>query len=235
MRFSYSPDMQTNFPQRATAVIALRAFDAGTDVTPAIAAFQREAAARLIGATEADFPEIKAWRAAYTTMGLKPTKYRCAAEALLRRFRKEGSLPAIHPLIDLCNAASLAFATPVAVFDLDRISGDLTVRAAEGDETYLAFSGEAEQPEAGEVIFADDAGQAHARRWANRQSRLSAVSPATRRALIVAEALHDGAAHDLRQLADALTAALPVLATVTQNSVLDRTDTIFELASGKEA
>ncbi|TMV63509.1 hypothetical protein FGG78_34415 [Thioclava sp. BHET1] len=234
MRFSYSPDMQTNFSQRATAVIALRAVDAVADATPAIAAFQREASARLSGATEADFPEIKAWRAAYATMGLKPTKYRCAAEALLRRFRKEGSLPAIHPLIDLCNAASLAFATPVAVFDLDRITGDLTVRAAEGDETYLAFSGEAEQPEAGEVIFADDAGQAHARRWASRQSRLSAVSPATRRALIVAEALHDGAAHDLRQLADALTAALPVLATVTQNSVLDRTDTIFELASGKE-
>ena len=33
-----------------------------------------------------------------------------ASESLLRRFRKEGELPRIHPRIDLCNAASLTFA-----------------------------------------------------------------------------------------------------------------------------
>jgi DNA/RNA-binding domain of Phe-tRNA-synthetase-like protein len=48
-------------------------------------------------------------------MGLKPTQYRCAAESLLRRYRKERFLPRIHPLVDLCNAISLAFAIPVAV------------------------------------------------------------------------------------------------------------------------
>jgi len=42
-------------------------------------------------------------------------------------------------------------------------------------------------------------------------------------------------AHDLRQLADALTAVLPPLATVTQSSVLGRPDTIFELAPAEEA
>ncbi len=31
-------------------------------------------------------------------------------------------------------------------------------------------------PEAGEVIFADDAGHAHARRWTNRQSGRSAIT-----------------------------------------------------------
>ena len=56
-------------------------------------------------------------------MGLKPTQYRCAAESLLRRFRKEGSLPRLHPLVDLCNAVSLAFAVPVAVLDAGRIAG----------------------------------------------------------------------------------------------------------------
>ena len=50
-------------------------------------------------------------------MGLKPTQYRCASESLLRRFRKEGSLPRLHPLVDLCNAVSMAYAIPVAVLD----------------------------------------------------------------------------------------------------------------------
>ena len=102
-------------------------------------------------------PRYKPGDGAYSTMGLKPTQYRCASEALLRRLRKDGSLPKLHPLIDLCNAASVAYAVPVAVFDLDHVKGDLCVRQANGDERYLAFSGTIETPDVGEIIFADDA------------------------------------------------------------------------------
>lgn len=141
-------------------------------------------------------------------MGLKPIQYRCAAEALLRRFRKEGTLPSIHPLVDVCNAVSLAYAIPVAVFDLAHVSGDLTVRRALGTETYLSFSGGTETPEPGEVIFADTAGRAHARRWTNRQSALSAIRSATRRVLVVSEAMHDTGRDDVAALRDDLTQAL---------------------------
>lgn len=171
------------------------------------------------------FPEVRAWRRAFTRMGLKPTQYRCAAEALLRRYRKEGSLPRLRPLIDLCNAASLAFAIPVPVFDVAHIGGNLEVRHATGDETYLTFSGQTEHPDAGEVIFADDAAQAHARRWTNRQSGASAVRDTTTTALIVAEALHDTAASDVRALQAALAntleaawSATPVTAALSQSN-----------------
>jgi len=62
------------------------------------------------------------------------------------------------------------------------------------------FSGEIEHPEPGEVIFADEAGNAHARRWSNRQSALSAVRAETGEVLIVAEGLHDSAQSDIAQL-----------------------------------
>jgi DNA/RNA-binding domain of Phe-tRNA-synthetase-like protein len=91
----------------------------------------------------------------------------------------------------------LAFALPVAVFDLDHVATFLEVRHAHGDEQYLAFSGEREIPPAGEVIFADADGHAHARRWTFRQSRRSTVGPATRRALIVSEGLHASASADI--------------------------------------
>jgi DNA/RNA-binding domain of Phe-tRNA-synthetase-like protein len=133
-------------------------------------------------------------------MGLKPTQYRCASESLLRRFRKDGSLPQIHPLIDLCNAVSLAFAIPVAVFDTSKLSGGVEVRHAVGDESYLTFSGQTETPEVGEVIFADDAGNAHARRWTNRQSAYSAARDTTSSVLIVAEAMHESAPTDVQKL-----------------------------------
>ena len=102
----------------------------------------------------------------------------------------------------------MAFAIPVAVLDLAKISGVSTVRYADGDEKYLTFSGEVEHPAAGEVIFADEAGQAHARRWTNRQSGLSAVQPGTADVLIVAEALHASAATDVPELMTAIAAEL---------------------------
>jgi DNA/RNA-binding domain of Phe-tRNA-synthetase-like protein len=71
---------------------------------------------------------------------------------------------------------------------------------------HLTFGGEVEHPSAGEVIFADQAGQAHARRWTNRQSGRSAVRGPTSKVLIVAEALHDGAANDVPELIAALAA-----------------------------
>jgi len=160
---------------------------------------------------ESELPEIQAWRRAFAALGLKPTQYRCASESLLRRFRKEGSLPRLHPLVDLCNAVSMAYAIPVAVLDLNAISGPLEVRYATGDEEYLTFAGDTEHPAPGEVIFADQAGQAHARRWTNRQSGRSAVRDTTSTALIVAEALHDSAPADVPDLIAALAAELQAL------------------------
>ena len=165
-------------------------------------------------ATEGELPEIQAWRRAFAQLGLKPTQYRCASESLLRRFRKEGSLPALHPLVDLCNAISMAYAIPVAVLDAAQITGPLEVRYATGDEEYLTFAGDIEHPAPGEVIFADQAGQAHARRWTNRQSGRSAVRPTTSTALIVAEALHDSAPRDVPDLIATLAAELQTLKTL---------------------
>ncbi len=66
----------------------------------------------------AKFESIAAWRQVYSRFGVKPNRYPCAAEALIRRVVEVGSLPRISVLVDLCNAASLRHAVPVAPFDL---------------------------------------------------------------------------------------------------------------------
>ena len=208
MYFQHSAGIWRDFPGLVPGVMAASGITASAPVPARTAEFTAMAASRLAGKTESELPEIQAWRRAFAQMGLKPTQYRCASESLLRRFRKEGTLPHLHPLVDLCNAASVAFAIPVAVLDLAKVSGDLEVRYAAGDEKYLTFSGEMEHPAAGEVIFADEAGQAHARRWTNRQSGLSGVQSGTAEVLIVAEALHDSAAADVPELMAALAAEL---------------------------
>jgi DNA/RNA-binding domain of Phe-tRNA-synthetase-like protein len=89
------------------------------------------------------------------------------------------------------------------------------VRYADGDEEYLTFSGETEHPAAHEVIFADADRRVHARRWTNRQSGWSAMRDSTGAALIVAEALHDSAASDVRDLTEALAGELEAVWSVT--------------------
>jgi DNA/RNA-binding domain of Phe-tRNA-synthetase-like protein len=200
MRFSYSPHVQQTFPARITGVLAIDGIHDHANVSAAAAAFMRIADARLSDGPEGEFPEIQAWRRAFSTMGMKPTQYRCASEALLRRYRKDGSPPLLHPLVDISNAASMAFAMPVAVFDRTRIEGNLIVRQADGTERYATFGGGIEHPDLDEIIFADDAGNAHARRWANRQSKLSAVGAETTKAIIIAEGLHDKATADMERL-----------------------------------
>ncbi len=73
-----------------------------------------------------------------------------------------------------------------------------------GGEKYLTFGGDTEQPEPGEIIFADDSGSAHARRWTNRQSAASAISGQTRTALLVIEGLHDMAENEVLAARDTL-------------------------------
>ena len=225
MDFQHSPDIWADHPDLVAGVVFAAGITADASADEAVARYSAIAEARLATGPETEFPEIQAWRRAYARMGLKPTQYRCAAESLLRRYRRERYLPRIHPLIDLCNAISLAFAIPVAVLDVDRISGSLEVRRATGDESYLTFSGEIEQSDPHEVIFVDATGRAHARRWTNRQSGHSAVRDTTTAVLIVAEAMHGTASADVPKLIAAIAdelreiwSAAPATATLSRSA-----------------
>ena len=215
MDFQHSSEIWHDFPELVPGVVFATGITSDVAAGDRVAKFTAVASSRLEREPESELPEIRAWRRTFAKMGLKPTQYRCASEALLRRFRKEGILPELHPLVDLCNAVSLAFAIPVAVFDVAKISRGLEVRYAAGDEEYLTFSGETEHPSPHEVIFADQARQVHARRWTNRQSGLSAVQDATATVLIVTEAMHDTASSDVPELIATIEAELSALWSMT--------------------
>jgi DNA/RNA-binding domain of Phe-tRNA-synthetase-like protein len=170
---------------------------------------QEAAAKRLAAAAIADLPPIAAWRRVFTQFGAKPTQYRNAAEALLRRLSKQGEIPSVNALTDIGNLVSIRYAMPVAVVDQAGVAGAITVRFATGAESFadLGSSGSA-APEPGEVIFTDEDGVVCARRWCWRQSVQSATGPATTRALIVVEGHHETAAQDAGSAAADLTRLL---------------------------
>ncbi|MCA9832310.1 MAG: hypothetical protein KC435_00010 [Thermomicrobiales bacterium] len=191
--FRHDPALRADYPQLAAIALRGKLLPDARPNQDEIAVLIERSRQRLAAQTEGEFPEVQAWRRVFSSMGHKPTQYRSAGEALLRRLRIDGDLPSILPIIDLCNAASVAYAVPIAVFDLDHIDGDLTVRYADGSEVFETFSGEIEHPAEHEVIFADGAGRAHARRWAHKQARTSAARSESTEILIVSEAMHEGA------------------------------------------
>lgn len=220
MYFCHAPAIWQQFPQLVPGLLVVTGIHPQIDIAAQLSPWYQRARERLSGTSEAELPEIAAWRRAYAQMGFKPTQYRSAAEALMRRFRREDNLPQLHPLVDLCNAVSLAFALPVAVLDLDQITSYVEVRPATGSEQYHAFSGDIEHPEVGEVIFADAADHAHARRWTFRQSRQSVVQPETSRVLIVSEGLHETARANVPALIDALAAEITAIWSAPQRRTI---------------
>ena len=143
-------------------------------------------------------PTLAAWRRAFRAFGVDPTAYRSAAEALLRRLTKQGSIPSINALVDIGNLVAIRYGLPVAMFDQRTVTGGTTVRFAAGTESFTDLgSGERENPAEGEVIFIDDAGLVSARRWCWRQSAESASGPDTTEVLVTVEGHHDGAEADV--------------------------------------
>src|SRR6186713_77291 len=200
-RFRYDQAITERFPTIVGGVLVADGIKNGASPAALIEAFEDEQQAILerLGDTPlSDVPSLAAWRRAFRGFGVDPTAYRSAAEALLRRLTKQGSIPSINTLVDIGNLVSIRYGLPVAVFDRTSITGGLTVRLATGDESFTDLgSGTTEQPERGEVIFIDAAGHVAARRWCWRQSADSASSPTTTEILVTVEGHHEDARGDV--------------------------------------
>ncbi len=153
-----------------------------------------------------ELPSLSAWRSAFRKFGVNPTKYRSAAEALLRRLTKKGDIPSINTLVDIGNLVSIRYHLPVAIFDVSKLHSGISVHFSDGTERFTPlFEKEAQNPESGEVVFSDETKLVVARRWCWRQSDESAANPETTTAVICTEAHHpDGKMDVQKAVADLL-------------------------------
>jgi len=114
---------------------------------------------------------LAAWGEAFRQFGAKPKRTPCSAEALRKRVLRDGSMAALDPLVDLYNAVSLRYAIPVGGENFAAYQGMPRLIVADGSETFDTLKeGQPllESPDAGEVVWCDDAGVT-CRRWNWRQ------------------------------------------------------------------
>lgn len=231
--FGYHPAVLNRFPSIVGGVIHAQGLDnrdPSPDLVEQYLEKQRRVRAQLGDRPLSEIESLVAWRRAFSAFGVKPTQYRCAAEALLRRLIKQGEIPSISTLVDIGNLVSIGAALPVAVFDQAGVTGATTVRFADGTERWRDLgSSEVVHPLPGEVVFVDDTGLVSARRWCWRQSRESATGPDTTEALFTVEGHHSGAADDVAAATERLRTLLASQqpSAVLRTKLLSTTDPVF--------
>jgi DNA/RNA-binding domain of Phe-tRNA-synthetase-like protein len=206
--FRYHPEVMSRYPElRAGVILASGVANQPTppDLRQEFLSEQQAVLARIGETPLSEIETLAAWRAAFRDFGVNPTKYRSAAEALLRRLTKKGDIPCINVLVDICNLVSIRYALPSAAMDTHAMSTGVTVCFADGSESFTPLGeSQVENPEPGEVIFKDESDLVSARRWCWRQSDESAASLDTRQAIVMVEAQHAGSSAMIQSARDDL-------------------------------
>lgn len=98
-----------------------------------------------------------AYRDFFWRIGIDPTKIRPASEALTRRILLGRSLPQINTAVDAYNLASVESKIPIAAFDSEELSGELTMRFAHEGEYFFGIGMKEEMTLlGGEVVISDE-------------------------------------------------------------------------------
>ncbi len=181
------------YPGVRVGVIGARGVDNRSEdpeIPALLEAEQRRMAGELAGVTVVEHPRVAPWRDAYRRFGAKPKRYRSSIENLVRRVLKGSALPSIHPLVDLYNVVSLRHLLPVGGEDLGTIKGPIFLTFAGDEEPPVRLLGERQErpPYPGEVIYRDGVSTI-CRRWNWKEADRTKLTPGTRDAVLVIEAL----------------------------------------------
>ncbi|MEX0940162.1 MAG: lysine--tRNA ligase [Candidatus Babeliales bacterium] len=135
-------------------------------------------------------PFIKTWHEVYQKFGANSKKHLSSIENLGSRIVKGSIISPINTLVDLYNIISLKYMLPAGGENLDALKGDIQLTISGENEPAVTLLGqkEARSPKPGEVIYKDENG-AICRRWNWKEAERSKITPETKNAIFVIEAL----------------------------------------------
>jgi DNA/RNA-binding domain of Phe-tRNA-synthetase-like protein len=182
IHYSISKEVFDKFPGFYRGVVVatgLTNAPAPAELTASLREAEAALPARLNLETILENPKISNWREAYRSIGIKPTEFRPSVEALARRVLRGEPLPSISTLVDIGTLVTIRHLLPTGAHAIDRLTGDIELRFASGEETFIPFgSDQMEHPLPGEIIFAEG-NIVLTRRWTWRQANHSLVIPET--------------------------------------------------------
>ncbi len=197
MFYEVSEEIFDKLPDAIFGVVAVRGIDNSQDI-PAVQKLLEDNAAACqkyfeeSGTRAKEDPVVVPYREAFRALGINPSRYSCAIEALMDRIAKGKGMPSINPIVDLGNAVSLKYKLPIGAHDIYsfvREDGSgrgcedtgVEVRLATAKDTFVPFGAaddEFDNPEIGEAVYVSGH-EVRTRRWTWRQSEKGKITEKT--------------------------------------------------------
>src|SRR5579864_1254706 len=160
MRFRVLDQVFEQFPSVCIGLVVARGVD-NTRKSPTLEASLRAVEAEIGARFEREGDKVEQafapWRAAFSTLGMSPGRFKSSVEALASRARKGSRLPDLGPVVNLVNATSLRYLLPIGSHDLDTVQGDIVVGPTAPGLRFTPLGQEdAEDVDAGEFVYRDD-------------------------------------------------------------------------------
>jgi DNA/RNA-binding domain of Phe-tRNA-synthetase-like protein len=206
-----APELFEKFPDYSVALLEVRGVQGGpsNDYSKKLLQHAEHVTQQFLATTSLDeVAEVKTWRAAFESFGVKPRVARSSCEALMRRADK--GLPRIDLLTDIYNAVSVIHRIPIGGENLDAYVGPARLALATGTESFdTRENGETvvQHPEPGEVVWRDDMGVT-CRRWNWRQCVRTRLDEHTTSILFILDGLGPNSVAAASSTADQLSAEL---------------------------
>lgn len=202
MKYIIDPAIFSSYPHYLRGVIILEGIDNRSEKEEAVRLLRQEE--ERIQATWSlnrlrEEPRIQIWREAFLRFGSNPNRYPPSVESLFRRILKGNRLPYVNTLVALMNVVSLRYVFPCGGDDLGKVTGNLLLTYAQGDEQYIPLNGDTpEPPERGEIIYRD-AEKVLCRKWTWRQGDQTKITESTTRAAMNVDSLLSSEEDTLRE------------------------------------
>lgn len=138
-------------------------------------------------------PSVSVWRNIYeNSFHVKAKTYRSSIEALLRRIASGKEMWRINTIVDLYNCCSVLALLPMGGYDLDKISGDITVRYANEGEPFVALGTTAKIATKSNHIVYADAERVICWLWNHKDSADTCIDESTKKVVFFIDAFnHD--------------------------------------------
>jgi len=149
-------------------------------------------------------PRIACWRAAYSSFGAKPKKYKCSVENLYRMILDGIGLRHYSKLVDIYNYISIKHMVPVGGDDTEKVEGGIRLTIAKVNEPYTELnSDETKSPREGEIVYMDQK-EVLCRRWNWRECDKTKMTEGTTSASLVIEGLPPVTQDDVKAILEEL-------------------------------
>ncbi len=184
MKFILSKDLLQQYPNARIAVIK-----ASVDVAPS-SPYVTELKSTLFEylhdlgfekSSYAEHPSIKVWREIYLQdFNVKPKQYKSSIDALVRRILTNNNMWNISNIVDLYNVCSVKSLLPMGGYDLEKISGDITIRYGREHEIFESLGEKQTQPVASNHVVYADAEKVLCWLWNHKDSKRSCIDAGTK-------------------------------------------------------